>query len=236
MTNPNPSRGSAASRPAQVFSAFALFAFSFAFALCLAPAAPAQSGRKAQKPLNLPTEAPRQGETPGAKPEAKKVEPAVSFVVMRSDDAVSFNIDSITRDGAASAFSRRLGQVASVEVRDGGKGRRQEARSRAKEEQKAYVVLFQLDEQADSVGSGRVDSRTLVIRTFVYSPQTGDLKYTDVVYQRPYEDTARVGGVRIPVPSRRVNRYPSQHELEQAAREAADRVLGRFQVTPPPGR
>jgi hypothetical protein len=231
MTNPNPSAGRAASRP---FAAFALFALAAAF--CLAPAAPAQSGRKAQKPLNLPTEVPKQGETPAAKPEAKKVEAAVSFVVMRSDDSVAFNIDSITRDGVASAFSRRLGQASSVEVRDGGKGRRQEARSRAKEETKAYVVLFQLDEQAGSVGAGNVDSRTLVIRTFVYAPQTGDLKYTDTIYQRPYQDTARVGGIRIPVPSRRVDRYPSQQELEQAARDAADRLLGRFQVTPPPER
>ncbi len=155
---------------------------------------------------------------------------------MRSDDNTVFGIDSMTRDGVASAFLRRLGQVTSVEVSDGGKGHRQEARTRAKEEKKAYVVLFQLDEQAGGMSTGNVDSRTLVIRTFVYAPQTGDLKYTDTIYQRPYQDTARVGGVRIPVPSRRVSRYPSQHELEQAARDAADRLLGRFQVTPPPER
>ncbi|HEY0172115.1 MAG TPA: hypothetical protein VGB98_13915 [Pyrinomonadaceae bacterium] len=233
MTNPNPSKGRASSRPAPVLAALALYAVA---ALCLAPAAPAQSGRKAQKPLNLPTEAPKQGETPGAKPEAKKVEAVLSLVVMRADDATAFGIDSMARDGVASAFSRRLGQVSSVEVRDGGKGRRQEARARAREEKKAYVVLFQLDEQAGGMTTGNVDSRTLVIRTFVYSPQTGDLKYTDTIYQRPYQDSARVGGVRIPVPSRRVDRYPSQHELEQAARDAADRLLGRFQVTPPPER
>jgi hypothetical protein len=230
MTNPNPSKRRAASRPAPSFAAFALFAA----ALCLAPASLAQSGRKAQKPLNLPTEAPKQGETPGAKPEPKKVEALVSFVVMRSDDAVSFGLDPVTRDGVASAFSRRLGQVSSVEVRDGGKGGRQAARALAREEKKAYVVLFQLDEQGNSMSNGSVDSRTLVIRTFVYAPESGDLKFTDVVYQRPYQDTARVGGVRVPVPSRRVSRYPSQHELEQGARDAADRLLGRFKVTPPP--
>lgn len=229
MTNPNPSRRRAATRPA---AAFALFAVAAAF--CLAPAAHAQSGRKAQKPLNLPTEAPKQGEAAAAKPEAKKVDAVVSFVVMRSDDASAFGIDAVARDGVAAAFTRRLGQVASVEVRDGGKGRRPEARARAKEEKKAYVVLFQLDEQAGGMNTGSIDSRTLVIRTFVYAPVTGDLKYTDTVYQRPYQDTARVGGIRIPVPSRRVDRYPSQHELEQAARDAADRLLGRFQVTPPP--
>jgi hypothetical protein len=224
MTNPNPSRRRAA--------AFALIAVAAVF--CLAPAARAQSGRKAQKPLNLPTEAPKQGEAAAAKPEAKKPEAVVSFVVMRSDDASAFGIDAVSRDSVAAAFSRRLGQVTSVEVRDGGKGGRQEARARAKEEKKAYVVLFQLDEQAGGMSTGSVDSRTLVIRTYVYAPTTGDLKYTDAVYQRPYQDSARVGGVRIPVPTRRIERYPSQHELEQAARDAADRLLGRFQVTPPP--
>ncbi|HEX7956277.1 MAG TPA: hypothetical protein VF508_04995, partial [Pyrinomonadaceae bacterium] len=59
------------------------------------------------------------------------------------------------------------------------------------------------------------------------------LKFTDLVYQRPYNDSARVGGVRIPVPSRRVGRYPSQFELEQAGRDAADRLLSRFQVAAP---
>ena len=231
MTDPNPSRARAA---AHLAATFALFALALAF--CLAPDARAQSGRKAQKPLNLPTEAPKQGETPEAKPEAKKPEAAVSFVVMRSDDATAFGIDPMARDGVASAFSRRLGQAAAVEVKDGGKGRRPEARTRAKEEKKAYVVLFQLDEQAGGMTTGNVDSRTLVIRIYVYAPQTGDLKFTDTVYQRPYQDTARVGGVRIPVPSRRIDRYPSQQELEQAARDAADRLLSRFQITPPQDR
>jgi hypothetical protein len=40
--------------------------------------------------------------------------------------------------------------------------------------------------------------------------------------------------VRVPVPTRRVERYPSQNQLEQAARDAADRLLSRFQITPPP--
>jgi hypothetical protein len=204
-----------------------------AAALCCVPAASsAQSGRKAQKPLGLPTEAPKQGDA-AAKPEAKKPEALVSFVVMRSDDSV-FGVDPLARDGVGAAFLRRLGQSATVAVTDGGKGRRQDARTRAKEEKKAYVVLFQLDEQAGNMSVGGTDPRTLVLRTFVYTPQTGDLKFADTIYQRPAYDTARVGGVRIPVPTRRVERYPSQQELEQAARDAADRLLSRFSVTPPP--
>ena len=73
-----------------------------------------------------------------------------------------------------------------------------------------------------------------MLRTYVYTPKTGDLKYSDTMYQRPYQDSARIGGVRVPVPSRRIERYPSQLQLEQAARDAADRLLSRFQITPPP--
>ena len=227
MTQPNPSRGRAAAHLA------ATFALLTALVICLGTAASrAQSGRKAQKPVGLPTEAPKPGEA--AKPEAKKPEAVASFVVMRSD-GTGFGIDPLARDGVGAAFMRRLGQSAAVEVTDGGKGGRGEARKRAKEEKKAYVVFFQLDEEAGNMSSvGRTDSRTLIIRTFVYMPQTGDLKFTDTIYQRPAYDSVGVGGVRVPVPTRRVERYPSQRELEQAASDAADRLLSRFQVTPPP--
>ena len=83
---------------------------------------------------------------------------------------------------------------------------------------------------------GRADSRSLLLKTYVYAPKSGDLKYADTIYQRPYRDTATVGGVRIPVPggSRRVERYPSQSQLEQAARDTADRLMAHFNITPPP--
>jgi hypothetical protein len=226
MAQPDPSRGRAAAHLAVIFTLLAA-------ALCYGTAASrAQSGRKAQKPLGLPTEAPKPGEAT-AKPEVKKPEALVSLVVMRAEDSV-FGTDMMTRDGVSAAFLRRLGQTSAVSVTDGGKGRRQEARARAKEEKKAYVVLFQLGEQTGSTNMGDTNSSTLVVRTFVYAPQTGDLKFADTIYQRPAYDTARVGGVRIPVPSRRGNRYPSQQELEQAARDAADRTLSRLGVTPPP--
>ena len=222
MSRPNPSHSRAA-----VFGAAALI-------LAAAFGAAAQSGRKAQKPLGLPTEAPKPGET-AAKPAAKKPEALHSFVVMRGDDA-TFGIDPMARDGVASAFARRLGESATIEVTDAGRGNRQGARSRAKEERKAYVVLFQLEEQPGDMNMGRADSRTLLIRTFIYTPKTGDLKFTDTIFQRPAYDSVGVGGVRVPVPTRRVERYPSQRELEQAARDAADRLLARFHVTPLPER
>jgi len=208
-----------------------------AVAACLlASAAWAQSGRKTQKPLPLPTsDSTKQGESSSTARAETKKDALVSFVVMRYDDPI-IGIDPLARDGVASSFRQRLGQSVSVAVTDAGKGRRQDARERAKAEQTAYVVLFHLDEEGVGMSVTDVDSRALVLRTYVYTPKTADLKYTDTVYQRPYQDTARVGGVRIPVPTRRATRYPSQHELEQAARDAADRLLSRFQITPPQDR
>lgn len=223
MTGPNPSHKRAA-----LCGAAALFiaaAFGAASAL-------AQSGRKAQKPLGLPTEAAKPAD-PAAKPaEAKKQDALFTFVVMK-DDTLTVGFDSMAQDGVSRAFLERLKQAGrDVDVKDGGKGRRGEARERAKKEAAAYVVFFQMDETAYTGQS--TDTRGLVLRTYVYTPKTGDLKYSDTMFQRPYRDTARIGGVRVPVPSRRIERYPSQLQLEQAARDAADRLLSRFQIAPPP--
>ncbi len=222
MNRPNPSRA----RAALYGAASLVLTLSF----CLS--AHAQSGRKAQKPLGLPTEQAKPAD-PAAKPsEKKKVEAAVTFVVMK-EDAASVGIDMLARDGVASAFIERLRQAAgSVDIKEVTKGRRPEARERAKKEETAYVVFFQLDETGYNGTSA--DGSGLVLRTYVYTPKTGDLKYSDTMFQRPYRDSARIGGVRVPVPTRRIERYPSQHQLEQAARDAADRLLSRFNVTPPP--
>lgn len=224
MTRPNPSRARGA--------AFGAAALVVAAAFC-APGALAQSGRKAQKPLGLPTEQAKPAD-PAAKPaEPKKAGALATFVVFK-DDTLTMGFDTLARDGVARAFFERLKQAGGgVEVKEGGKGRRQEARERAKKEETAYVVMFQIDETG-ATGLSDADARGLVLRTYVYTPKTGDLKYTDTIYQRPYQDSARIGGVRVPVPTRRAERYPSQYQLEQAARDAADRLLSRFHITPPP--
>jgi hypothetical protein len=196
----------------------------------------AQSGRKGQKsPAPVPAESEPQGESESGpkQPDAskKKTEALVSFVVMRGDEGILM-IDPLARDGVSQVFLRRLGASDAVSVSNAGGGHRSEARTRAKGETTAYVIFFQMEEQNYATTTGRVDSRTLVIKTYVYAPKTGDLKYTDTTYQRPYRPTARVGGIPLPVPTRGIERYPSQHELEQAARDAADRLLARFQITP----
>jgi hypothetical protein len=223
MTRPNPSQSRAV-----VFGAAALILTA---TFCVASAL-AQSGRRAQKPLGLPTEKAKPADPANKAPETKKLDALYTFVVVK-DDTLSAGYDSLARDGVAAAFFERLKQVGrDIEVKDGGKGRRPEARERAKKEEVAYVVFFQMEETGYT--GSNTDTRGLVMRTYVYTPKTGDLKYSDTIFQRPYQDSARIGGVRVPVPTRRTERYPSQHELEQAARDAADRLLSRFEITPPP--
>lgn len=224
MTRPNPSH-----TRAFVFCAAALI---LAAAFCTAGAL-AQSGRKAQKPLGLPTE-PAKPADPADKPAASKKQDALYTFVIVKDDALTMGLDSMARDGVAAAFFDRLKQVGrDIDIKDGGKGRRQEAREQAKKEEVAYVVFFQLEETGMASGAN-TDMRGLALRTYVYTPKTGDLKYSDTIFQRPYQDSARIGGVRVPVPTRRTERYPSQYQLEQTARDAADRLLSRFNITPPP--
>ncbi|HLM55286.1 MAG TPA: hypothetical protein VK422_04105 [Pyrinomonadaceae bacterium] len=206
-------------------------------ALFAASAAAAQSGRR--KPTQGVSKVPAAEGTPAPKAEPGAAAPAekkalVTFVVMEDENALT-GIDFRARAGVRDHFLRRLEQSAAVAVKPGARGNRKGARDRAKAEQEAYVVLFELEEAgAGSGGVGEADSRTVYLRTYTYAPKTGDLKYSDTIYQRPYRTNARVGGIGIPIPT--INRYPSQHELEQAARDAADRLLSRFQVRVPNNR
>ncbi|HYE15525.1 MAG TPA: hypothetical protein VD968_13865 [Pyrinomonadaceae bacterium] len=206
-------------------------ALLFVLAALFAQVAPAQSGRR--KPGSPPVP----GQTTEAKPAptpAKATAVLVSFAVMQSDDVI---FDFRMKDGVIGSFVERLEGSAAVEVRRGGRGNRKDAHDLAKKSDDAHVILFQIEEEGAGMGGvGRADARLLLIRTYVYAPKTGDLKFTDTIYQRPYRSTTEVGGVRVPAPSKRVERYPSQRELEQAGRDAADRLLSRFDITLPPER
>lgn len=201
--------------------------------------------RRAPRPAATPTPTPdssAQGESesesrPRGTSGAKEAGVIVSFLILENDNPL-MSLDYMARDDIWKEFLERLGKSRAVSFTQGGKATRGEALKRAKLEREAYVVLFQMEEEREAMGDasiGRVDSRNLLLKTYVYAPQTGNLKYADTIYQRPYRDTATVGGVRIPVPGgRRIERYPSQRQLEQAAREAADRLMAHFSVILPP--
>ena len=208
-------------------------------ALCWAGGAAAQSGRKRSgPPTPQPAPAEPRGESEsGPKTSVAKPAAAVAFAVMEQEDS-AFGIDSMTRGDVLESFVARLGRSASVQVSRAGRGSRSDANKLAKADEHAHVVLVALEE--DYYGDpGRrrrtrqSEQRSLVIRTYVYAPKTGSLKFSDTIYQRAARSSVGVGGVRLPVPTGTLGRYPSQLELRQAAQDAADRILSRFQIAPP---
>jgi len=232
-------------------SALVALGLTLAFALCVFASAATDAGaqsRRAPRPAATPTPEPTptpeatQGESESeSKPRGTSTkEPGVivSFLILENDNPM-MSLDYTARDDIWKEFLGRLGKSRAVSFTQGGKATRGEALKRAKLERESYVVLFQMEEEREMTGDasiGRADSRNLLLKTYVYAPQTGSLKYADTIFQRPYRDTATIGGVPIPIPggSRRIERYPSQRQLEQAAREAADRLMAHFNVIPPP--
>jgi hypothetical protein len=208
--------------------------------------AAAQSGRR-RTPQQSPTpqaspETSSEGESESeSRPRAAdaKGSAVVSFIVFEDDAQVSFGADNMMRQDVVESFMARLRRSSSVSVTGGERGSRSEARKRAQGETAAFVVLVALEDEYGPVGpsprgSDQERNRTLVIRTTVFEPKTGAIKYTDTTYQRRVRQTVGIGGIGIPVPTRTIGRYPAQLELRQAAHDAADRVLARFQVVLPP--
>ena len=226
-------RAPRARRPAAAW--LLLFACA-ACAFALASPAAAQSGRRSptmSKTSPAPPTAGKTVEATTATTTKKDVKPLASFVIAE-DTGSSFEVDYTARRIVLSAFVARLDQSSLVMVTRGGRVTRKEARDRAKSEKEAFVVLVELEEELDSINmrrGSRPEDRLLVIKSYVYTPATGDLKFTDRFVARPYDSRASVGGVRVPVPS---GTYGVEAQFERAGRDAAQRLLSRFQITPPP--
>ena len=215
-------------------------------ACALAAGAAAQSGRR-RPPQQSPTPQPSPEATPGGESESESrprgmegrdTTALASFVVMEDDAQAAFGADNMMREDVVESFAARLRRAPSVSVTGGGRGSRSDARRRAQGERTAVVVLISLEDEYGPGGPPRGPdqqrNRSMVIRVTGYEPKTGAIKYNDTVYQRAVRQTATIGGIGIPIPTRTISRYPSQLELRQAAHDAADRLLSRFQIVPPP--
>lgn len=199
----------------------------------------AQSGRRQQQSGKspVPSATPTAPDAAASKSVTAKVDtqPSLSFVVL-SDEGLFMDVPRFNADDVYESFVRRLGQAKAVTVVAGGRSDRRRARERAKTEKDTHVVLVQLEEEmtgGSMRGDGQVDLNDIVVSYYVYTPTEATLKAQGRVRLRPAQATARVGGVRVPVPSPRGG-LPLEYVFEQAGRDAADRVLAAFQVPPPP--
>lgn len=232
--------GARATRARRPAAWLALFVCA-ACAVAMTSLAHAQSGRRSptmSKTSPAPPTAEKSGEAAATTTATKKdVKPLASFVIAE-DTGSAFDVDYTARRIVLSAFVARLDQSSVVAVTRGGRLTRKEARDRAKTEKEAFVVLVELEEELDNIstrgGRARPEDRLLVIKSYVYTPATGDLKFTDRFVARPYDSRASVGGVRVPVPSG--GTYGLEAQFERAGRDAAQRLLSRFDITLPPER
>jgi hypothetical protein len=223
-----------------------LLAALAACALSLVAGAAAQSGRR-RTPPQSPTAQPSPEATPQGESEsesqprperARDTTALATFIVMELDE-LTFGADNGMRGEVVESFAARLRRSPSISVSGGGRVSRSDARQRAKNETTAFVVLVALEDSYSGGGPSprrgeQERNRTVAVRTSVLEPKTGALKYTDIVYQRPVRARVGVGGIGLPVPTRTISRYPSQLELRQAAYDAADRLLSRFNIVAPP--
>jgi len=222
-----------------------------ALALCVAAAATAgaQSGRRKTAPLSpvpTPTPAPEAAEGE-SESEGRPRRPVggsgqLSFVVYRLDNAfphVDFNVEDVLMDGFMDRLTRSKDLSAS---RSDKRISRKEAQEIARTESQSHVVLVELEEDIGASGgrgggAGQTDTRALAVKTYVYEMGTGTLKFVDQTSQRPYRgQTTSIGGIRLPLPTprTRMERFPGELQLEQAARDAADRLMQRFNLRLPP--
>lgn len=230
-------------------SQYGLLLLALALCAVAAASAGAQSGRRKSAPISpVPTP------TPAAEPEGESesegrprrqagVAGQLSFVVYRLDNAfphVDFNVEDVLMDGFMDRLTRSRDLTAS---RGGKRISRKEAQEVARTESQSHVVLVELEEDIGAgsgrgTGVGRTDTRSLAVKTYVYEVGTGALKFVDQTSQRPYRgQTTSIGGIRLPLPTprtTRIERFPGELQLEQAARDAADRIMQRFNLRLPP--
>ena len=230
-------------------SQYGLLLLALALCVLAAATAGAQSGRRKTAPLSpVPTPTPAPETTEGeseseGRPRRQGVGTGqLSFVVYRLDNAfphVDFNVENMMMN----AFMDRLTRSKDLTANHSGKRiSRKEAQEIAKSESRSHVVLVELELDSGAGGrgtaAGQTDVRSLSVKTYVYEMGTGTLKYVDQTSQRPYRQTTgtTIGGIRLPLPAprTRIERFPGELQLEQAARDAADRIMQRFNLRLPP--
>jgi hypothetical protein len=183
----------------------------------------AQSGRKVRKtaPVPVPTSAP---ESTPAKP-AEQPKPMLTLVVGMERSNIFEGGGMVNSSNASRAFVDRINDHPGVKVhyvsRDMGRG---EAVRRAKSEKEAYVVLLELS--LDRMGASNSELR---LSYSVFSPTTAKIKTSGQTYPHLYRNR---GGILNP---RTANIY-GDYQVQEASREAAERILKAFHLHLPDGR
>jgi len=180
----------------------------------------AQSGRKSPRsgplpPVPMPTP---ETTAPVVKEKAK---PALTLVVGFERMNYYGNAAMVDEGAALRALVDRLNDHAGVEVADTKRNMtRSDALRAAKAEKKAYVIYVEISlDQMDG---------DLHMSYWVYSPQTAKIKTSGRTYPQMYRNRGVILNPRSTVYGTR--------QMEEAARDVAERILRAFQLHLPSGR
>lgn len=183
-----------------------------------------QSGRRVRKSTPAPVSTPEPTPSP-AKPEEKQ-KPAFTFIIGTDKYGDFSRIPLHVSSGVLRACANRLDDPEPVKVevapRDLG---RADAVLRAKAEKEAFVVWLQLRPNSFSgTTEGTDDLNNVYIEYSVFAPATGK----QVTSGRTFPRSNRKGGVIVQRPGSS-NVY-GEYYLNEAAKEAAERILAHFHI------
>jgi len=202
--------------------------FAIVFVLSCVSTDLAQSGRRAPKTPPAPVSTPEPTRTPNASSEKPK--PRLTFLVGLDSHAGFANIPFYAYDGVLRSLTDRLADAPSVYV--GGtqsEMSRGKAIQKAKAEKEAYVVWLELE--VDTMNPANQNSRSLdniIIEYVVFAPTTAKITTSG----RTYAQAQRSKSILNP----RTSSIYGDRNLNQAAREAAERILSAFRLHAPRDR
>lgn len=205
--------------------------FVVVFMLSCASTDLAQSGRHVRKSTPAPVSTPEVTPTPGPKASSEKPKPRLTFLIGLDRYTGFANVPSYAYEGVLRSLVDRLAESQGVHVgvsQDGmGRG---EAIRKAKAEREGYVVWLQLQVDTESGGSRNTENRNnIVIEYSVFAPTTAK----QTTSGRTYTLSQRNKGI---IPGPRTSSIYGDRYLNQAAQEAADRILAHFHIHTPPIR
>ncbi|MEW6731073.1 MAG: hypothetical protein AB1489_07040 [Acidobacteriota bacterium] len=215
----------------------ALLFLCFSILLGLIGSVEAQSGRRPKRssssnPVSTPTTTPVEEEEPPPSSEPEKQTPkqeAPRFSLIATTDVQSVSVPSTVYGLIMSGFAGRLKETPIFDTKLEKQMTRKEATDLAKTQTEVFVVWLQFGGDAFNGGGNSISDYS--VDYFVFQPGTAKLKSQGRVYLRPYSPNVNVGSVpvQVPLPLPPANgRSPLQYSLEQAGREAGDRVISAF--------
>ena len=200
--------------------------FALVFVLSCASTDLAQSGRRVRKSTPASVSTPEPTATPTPNASSEKPKPRLTFLVGLDGSDGSANIPLYAYEGVLRSLADRLAKAPGIQV-----GATQsdmshiDAIQKAKAEKEGYVVWLQL--QVDTMSSNTGNSGNLdnvVLEYTVLAPTTAKVAMSGRAYP------PRNGIILGP----RTSSIYGDRYLNQAAKDAADRILAHFRLHMPP--